>query len=72
MFPSLNFSIKDDQNNEYSYTITSVEDQTEYVFKIRNVLDSSKKIFRPEKVYKIEIYIKFDALPKFWVQKFLY
>ncbi|MGT2784422.1 mannosylglycerate hydrolase [Streptococcus merionis] len=68
--PQLDFAIKDEAGNEYVYTITSYEDQTDYILGQGNVLDSARDTYKPEKVYKVAIAIAFDNLPTFGYKNF--
>lgn len=68
--PQLDFSIKDSSGNEYEYTITKFEDQTDYILGQGNVLDSAKDTYKPEKVYKVHIAIHFENLPAFGYKNF--
>lgn len=68
--PQLDFAIKDADGNAYAYTITSYEDQTEYILGQGNVLDSARDTYKPEKVYKVAIAISFDNLPSFGYKNF--
>lgn len=59
--PNLDFSLYNSTTNEeYSYVIEEAEDLTEYVLKQTIQINPSKKIYIPEKVYKVKLkaYIK--------------
>ncbi|MTB64752.1 mannosylglycerate hydrolase [Streptococcus sp. zg-86] len=68
--PQLDFAIKDEEGNQYYYTITSAEDQTNYILGQGNVLDSTKEVYRPQQVYKVAIAIQFENLPAFGYKNF--
>lgn len=68
--PQLDFAIKDEEGNAYHYTITSSEDQTDYILGQGNVLDSTKDMYCPQKVYKVAIAIQFENLPTFGYKNF--
>ncbi|MGT2908134.1 mannosylglycerate hydrolase [Streptococcus dentiloxodontae] len=68
--PQLDFAIKDEDENIYPYTVTSYEDQTDYILGQGNVLDSAKAVYKPEKVYKVSIAISFKELPTFGYKNF--
>lgn len=68
--PQLNFAIKDEEEKQYSYIIESAEEQTDYILSQGNVLDSNKKMYKPDKVYKVVIAIEFDNLPSFGYKNF--
>lgn len=67
--PQLDFAIKDKEGKQYQYTVTSIEDQTDYILGQGNVLDSTK-IYKPDKIYKVAIAISFDSLPTFGYKSF--
>ncbi|HEL1640140.1 TPA: mannosylglycerate hydrolase [Streptococcus suis] len=68
--PQHQFAIKDAEGNHYEYTITSSEDQTDYILGQGNVLDSTKETYKPSKVFKVGIAIKFEHLPSFGYKSF--
>lgn len=68
--PQLNFAIKDEEGTKYPYIIESIEDQTDYILGQGNVVDSNKKMYRPNKVYKVVVAIKFNNLPAFGYKNF--
>lgn len=68
--PQHHFSIKDAEGKRYEYTITSSEDQTDYILSQGNVLDSTKDSYKPTKVYKVNIAIKLENLPSFGYKNF--
>lgn len=61
--PQREFGILDEQGNEISYTILEFVDQTEYVLNQGNILDPSKDIFTPNKVYKAKIALQLNDIP---------
>ncbi|MXQ47816.1 mannosylglycerate hydrolase [Streptococcus pneumoniae] len=61
--PQLDFSIEDNEGNQFSYTIIESEDQTAYILGQGNVLDSIKDQYRPEKVYKVNVAIELSGVP---------
>lgn len=67
--PQLDFAIKDKEGKQYQYTVTSIEDQTDYILGQGNILDSTK-IYKPDKIYKVAIAISFDSLPTFGYKSF--
>lgn len=68
--PQHHFAIKDAEGKSYEYTITSSEDQTDYILGQGNVLDSTKEIYKPSKVYKVDIAINFENLPSLGYKSF--
>ncbi|WP_277610863.1 hypothetical protein [Latilactobacillus curvatus] len=61
--PQKEFGILDEQGNEIAYTILEFVDQTEYVLNQGNILDPSKDIFIPNKVYKAKIALQLNDVP---------
>lgn len=61
--PQLDFSIEDTDGRRFDYTILESIDQTNYILGQGNVLDSIKKQYRPEKVYKVKVAIALDGIP---------
>ncbi|MGO2064763.1 MAG: glycoside hydrolase family 38 C-terminal domain-containing protein [Latilactobacillus curvatus] len=61
--PQKEFGILDEQGNEIAYTILEFVDQTEYVLNQGNILDLSKDIFIPNKVYKAKIALQLNDVP---------
>lgn len=61
--PQEDFRILDQQGMEIPYTILELVDQTKYVLNQGNILNPSKKIYIPEKVYKAKIALESSNLP---------
>lgn len=60
--PQKEFSILDSNGNDINYTIIDLIDQTEYILNQGNILNPSKKIYLPEKVYKARVAIEIDEI----------
>lgn len=61
--PQKDFAILDQAGNSLPYTILELVDQTEYVLNQGNVLNTTKEIYLPEKVYKAKIVIETTDVP---------
>lgn len=61
--PQKDFAILDQAGNSLPYTILELVDQTEYVLNQGNVLNTTKEIYLPEKVYKVKIVIETTDVP---------
>lgn len=57
------FSIRDEQGMPIPYTILEWVDQTDYILNQGNILDPSKEMYLPEKVYKAKIAFDSSAIP---------
>jgi mannosylglycerate hydrolase len=68
--PSLDFSIKDSEGKPYDFTILRYEDQTHYILGQGNILDPSKKYYKPQTVYKVDIACELENIPSFGYQQF--
>lgn len=60
--PQKEFAILNENKELVDYTIVDLVDQTEYVLNQGNMLDSKRKMYIPEKVYKAKILINASLL----------
>lgn len=61
--PQEDFSILNADGQSVAYTILEMVDQTKYVLNQGNILDPSRKMFIPDKVYKAKVAIAASDLP---------
>ncbi|MBP2100148.1 mannosylglycerate hydrolase [Enterococcus rivorum] len=61
--PQKEFAILDEKGQELPYTILERIDQTEYVLNQGNILNPTKEMYLPEKVYKAKIAFEASVIP---------
>ena len=69
--PQKEFAIYDVNGQQIPYTILSMEDQTDYILNQGNILNPSKKIFVPNKVYLAKVAIATKDIPALGYQKLI-
>lgn len=69
--PQEKFTILDADRNPVKYTILSMNDQTDYILNQGNILDPSREMFTPSKVYRAKIAISTINLPSVGYTQFL-
>lgn len=68
--PSRNFLIQDPVGKNVPYEINAIEDVTKLVNSATIQLNPGQKIYRPAKVYRLQLDLQFDKLPAFGYQQF--
>lgn len=68
--PQKEFAIKDKAGIEYNYSILELVDQTDYILGQGNILNPTKKQYRPKKVYKVKVAIELLDVPSFGYKQF--
>lgn len=68
--PSRNFLIQDATGKNVPYEVNAIEDVTELVNSATIQLNPGQKIYRPAKVYRLQLDFQFDNLPAFGYQQF--
>lgn len=68
--PSRNFIIQDETGKKVPYEITAVTEVTELIKGATIQLDPGKKIYQPDKVYRLEVNLEFEQVPAFGYQQF--
>lgn len=69
--PQKEFAIYDVNGQQIPYTILSMEDQTDYILNQGNILNPSKKIFVPTKVYLAKVAIATKDIPALGYQQLI-
>jgi mannosylglycerate hydrolase len=68
--PTKDFSLKDEQGNKLAFTIESCEDQTEYILNQTIQLNPGIQIYKPDKVYKVILYVNTEDIPALGYKQF--